>query len=249
MKVMESCLGEANVKEWMIKTKKAAAKCSGMDAPEIELPMFENTFSLVNTLTSRGPPKDGVDNFERIMEKYMKMQMIRQFTSSEGSPRFLKKRQADENELGERLQEKLLMKKIGMENKIGNMTCFLQECGIMDINQNLDHESIKDMFNKIDIADPWLKSKLVEGCDMCIEFAEGLPEEMAAMCPAGPKLFRAKKFKKCMGMLKMKTCMKFDIKKKLEANFGSVEELVKTTGMEEKYLFAVVHEMLKGPEV
>merc|ERR1712178_554348 len=43
MKAMEGCFGEDLVKDHMIKMKRSAAKCMRVEAPELELPMFENS--------------------------------------------------------------------------------------------------------------------------------------------------------------------------------------------------------------
>ena len=69
-------------------------------------------------------------------------------------------------------------------------------------------------------------------------------------CTYGPQLAKVKAYKKCLKMHKMRTCMNFDVKQKLESNFnGDLEDLVKTTGMEEDELLPLVMTLLQGPEV
>ncbi len=41
MKAMESCYGEEVMKKHMLDMKRAMAKCSGTDMPELDLPMFK----------------------------------------------------------------------------------------------------------------------------------------------------------------------------------------------------------------
>merc|ERR1719367_1046222 len=53
MKAMEGCFGEDVMKTHMIKMKKAAATCMRKDAPELDLPLFNNEFRLANVLTRR----------------------------------------------------------------------------------------------------------------------------------------------------------------------------------------------------
>merc|ERR1711976_279224 len=55
MKAMESCWGVANM-------KKSAAKCSGQDAPELDLPMFQSPYRVIQAL---------LDNAERSEEMKM----------------------------------------------------------------------------------------------------------------------------------------------------------------------------------
>ena len=40
-KAMESCFGENMMKTSLLKMKKAVVKCTGMDMPELELPMYK----------------------------------------------------------------------------------------------------------------------------------------------------------------------------------------------------------------
>merc|ERR1719367_168714 len=56
MKAMEGCFGEDVMKTHMIKMKKAAATCMRKDAPELDLPLFNNEFRLANVLTRRWRP-------------------------------------------------------------------------------------------------------------------------------------------------------------------------------------------------
>merc|ERR1712025_1377875 len=49
-KAMESCWGEENMKIWTVRMKKAVAKCSQQDAPELLLPQFRAPYKTVNAL-------------------------------------------------------------------------------------------------------------------------------------------------------------------------------------------------------
>ena len=40
-KAMESCFGEDMMKTSMLKMKKAVVKCTGIDMPELDLPMYK----------------------------------------------------------------------------------------------------------------------------------------------------------------------------------------------------------------
>jgi hypothetical protein len=253
MKALESCFGEDLVKAHLIKMKRAAAKCTGLDAPELDIPAFSSPYRVVSVLTS--PPKDASDNFERLMSRYLQMQMLKQFGSES---RF--RRDADDDDddddmstndldsvfdLGERLNAKLMEKKEDFTSKVGNITCILQELGIFDADKMFN--PTKDDGHMADL-DPYLKSHLESGCDGCTEFAKALPESLTKGCLYGPELAKAMFYKKCMMMVKFKTCMNFDIKRKLEKHFGPIPELEEKTGLDEDVLFEVVKAMLKGPE-
>merc|ERR1711992_8291 len=58
MKAMEGCFGEDLVKDHMIKMKRSAAKCMRVETPELELPMFENSYRFANAM-SRTPRGQG----------------------------------------------------------------------------------------------------------------------------------------------------------------------------------------------
>merc|ERR1712122_50604 len=49
-KAMESCFGENVMKTSLLKMKKAVVKCTGMDMPEIELPIYNNPHRFVHAL-------------------------------------------------------------------------------------------------------------------------------------------------------------------------------------------------------
>merc|ERR1712179_470899 len=49
-KSMESCLGEDMMKTSLLKCKKAVVKCTGVDAPELDLPMFKSPHRMVHAL-------------------------------------------------------------------------------------------------------------------------------------------------------------------------------------------------------
>merc|ERR1712156_736245 len=94
MKAMEGCLGQEVVMDHMKKMKISAAKCMKVDTPELELPMFTNTYRFANSLARRPRLGQG-SGFKNVMETFMKMQMfsqmmratIRPGTSSPSAPR------------------------------------------------------------------------------------------------------------------------------------------------------------------
>jgi len=68
MKAQESCWGDENMKQYMVKMKQAVAKCNQVDAPELNLPPFKSTYRFINTLLT------GADDMEdNKMMFFMKM--------------------------------------------------------------------------------------------------------------------------------------------------------------------------------
>merc|ERR1739844_507163 len=239
MKAMEGCLGEDIMKTHMIKMKKAAATCMRKDAPELDLALFNNQFRLANVLT-RSPKIGGqTAGMRKMMQAFMQMQMISQLLDDE-SPRSFSKRAADDKfDLGSKLQEKLAMKKEEMEAKYGNITCMLRECDVLDSQDKFNPDGIKKEGTKWAkmLKSEWLSKEMLKYCDQCVELAQAVPKSMLEECPWGGE------------MDKVKVCMNYDIKKKLEQHFDSVDKLEEETNIPEDQLFMLVREMLKGPEV
>merc|ERR1712043_137805 len=83
----------------------------------------------------------------------------------------------------------------------------------------------------------------------CDVLAQAVPKSMLEECPWGGEMVKVKTYMKCIMKHKVKVCMNYDIKKKLEQHFDSVDKLEEETNIPEDQLFMLVREMLKGPEV
>merc|ERR1712119_139979 len=74
---MESCWGEENMKLVMADMKKAIAKCSHEDAPELSLPPYRSAYRFTNTMINKGNSYEHVNDmatmFAKMMMKMMKM--------------------------------------------------------------------------------------------------------------------------------------------------------------------------------
>merc|ERR1712062_498401 len=75
LKAMESCWGEENMKLVMVDMKKAIAKCSHEDAPELSLPPYRSSYRFVNTMINKGDNYENINDMDkmRMMMKMMKM--------------------------------------------------------------------------------------------------------------------------------------------------------------------------------
>merc|ERR1712098_728732 len=72
-KAFESCFGEENMKVWTVQMKKAVAKCSQKDAPELLLPQFRAPYKTVNALLEASD--DMQNNDMQMMFKMFKFMM------------------------------------------------------------------------------------------------------------------------------------------------------------------------------
>ena len=58
------------------------------------------------------------------------------------------------------------------------------------------------------------------------QLAEAVPQSMLDECPWGGEMVKVKFYMKCMMKHKVKVCMNYDIKQKLEQHFDSVEKVL-----------------------
>merc|ERR1711981_704173 len=102
----------------------------------------------------------------------------------------------------------------------------------------------------------WFEDKYEGILDSCYQVAENLPaslqEEYVPNNYNGPmrNLGKIKSFMNCCKSAKMKLCMYQDTKKKIEANFGPLDELLEgfNNQLTEEQVFFMVNELLQGSE-
>merc|ERR1712066_145372 len=71
LKAMESCWGEENMKLVMVDMKKAIAKCSHEDAPELSLPPYRASYRFVNTMINKGDSYENINDMATMFAKMM----------------------------------------------------------------------------------------------------------------------------------------------------------------------------------
>merc|ERR1712040_2261 len=71
LKAMESCWGEENMKLVMVDMKKAIAKCSYEDAPELSLPPYRSSYRFVNTMINKGDSYENINDMATMFAKMM----------------------------------------------------------------------------------------------------------------------------------------------------------------------------------
>merc|ERR1711930_46877 len=71
LKAMESCWGEENMKLVMVDMKKAIAKCSHEDAPELSLPPYRSSYRFVNTMINKGDSYENINDMATMFAKMM----------------------------------------------------------------------------------------------------------------------------------------------------------------------------------
>merc|ERR1712165_77149 len=71
LKAMESCWGEENMKLVMVDMKKAIAKCSHEDAPELSLPPYRSSYRFTNTMINKGDNYENINDMATMFAKMM----------------------------------------------------------------------------------------------------------------------------------------------------------------------------------
>lgn len=208
---------------------------------------------------------DMVDVFNRMVDNKMDMR-FRNNPESRMSQIFdmfsRNKRAAAQNgvstanlDLGDRLVEKLNEKKEQMEAKIGNMTCVLKEMGCLNHNNEIDLQGMKDEIKQYAMPSPWFAQRYEQTIDVCYEMANNLPNQIEDHAEVTGDNFgtinlaKVKTFMKCCNKAETKLCMNYDIKKKIESNFGPLDEILEQTQLTEYQLFPLVIQLLYGDEM
>jgi len=153
-------------------------------------------------------------------------------------------------DIGDRLADKVKAQQHQMETKVGNMTCVLRECGILNQQNELDARAQKQYMNQFKVG-KWLKERINKDIDTCVELAENIPREYneSYNYPGFANVAQIKSYMKCIKHSKMRSCMFKDVKEKLEANFGPVKEILEQTQLSEDQLYPLVMNLLHGEEM
>jgi len=201
---------------------------------------------------------DNMDMFSK-MFKQMKSNKYDSYKSNDYSPmmqRFMggfQKRQADDSlELNDRLKEKLENLMTEHVSEMSNMTCVLREMNVLDTRNKIDITAMKADAENYQMPSQWFKEQYFAILDSCHEVAENQPAELDNMynMPGMQHMGTVKSFMTCCKTAKMRLCMNQDTKKKIETNFGPVEELLQSFNnqINEEQLFYMVNELLQGDD-
>jgi len=149
---------------------------------------------------------------------------------------------------------KLEAEKERTTEKIGNMTCILQELNVLDKQNNIDIKAIKEDMTKYTLPSQWFKTRYTELLDTCYAMATTLPgtieKQYEVETKTGTKVDVAqiKTFMKCCAKAKAQLCMNQDLKQKIETSFAPLNEILNKTELTEHQLFPLVLTMLQGQD-
>merc|ERR1711997_442740 len=278
MKAMESCWGAENMKQYTVEMKKAIAKCSNEDAPELSLPPYRSSYRFVNAMINNGNNMDMLKNMMTAMSMSMnqdnsEFSYVQPYSTNSGrSDSFMDKM-------------KMMMMKMKMKDMMRSnyqddydMSEFFKSMRSSDrmdnyrtgsYKKNDPMSQFKQMFNSyrskrqasrrtqpsdnLDLGDR-LVEKLAEQKRHMEQTIGNLPREIADNSVVSGsfgtiKLGEIKMFMKCEMRSKMKLCMSQDIKNKVESNFGPMQSILQQTQLTEAEFFPLVMQLLHGEEI
>merc|ERR1740128_1364230 len=157
-------------------------------------------------------------------------------------------------DLGDRFEAKLQAEKDRTTEKIGNMTCILQELNVLDKQNNIDIKAIKENMTKYKLPSPWFKTRYTELLDTCYAMVTTLPGTIEKQYEVETKtgikvdVAQIKTFMKCCAKAKAQLCMNQDLKQKIETSFAPLNEILNKTELTEHQLFPLVLTMLQGQD-
>ena len=137
--------------------------------------------------------------------------------------------------------------------EIGNMTCVLREVGVLNVENQVDTQLLKQKLAEFTVPSKWFKNKFEDLIDNCYEIATNLPtsilEENVVSGDFGQvNVGQVKYFMKCYYQHHAKLCMDLDTRNKIEENYGPVEDMLDQTGWTEYQLISAFQQLILNEE-
>merc|ERR1712088_605727 len=200
----------------MVDMKKAIAKCSHEDAPELSLPPYRSAYRFTNTMINKGNSYEHVNDMATMFAKMMYEMKNRNHNNYNTY--------SSNSHHGDSKMDKMrmMMKMMKMSNMMDDYpsSSYSSDDSAFDM--------FSDMFDSSDRMDNYRSSS-------CYKMATNLPADIADNSVVTGdtfgtvKLGEVKMFTKCCEKAKTKLCMHQDIKNKVESNFGPMEDILQET--------------------
>jgi hypothetical protein len=112
-KAMESCFGEDMMKTSMLKMKKAVVKCTGIDMPELDLPMYKSPNRVVHALLESAQDLEQMKMLKAFQQLSQSHQQSNNQQQPQGIQLVLGQQQAQpQDDMFKKMMMKMMMKKL-----------------------------------------------------------------------------------------------------------------------------------------
>merc|ERR1712088_1299027 len=176
-KAMESCFGEDMMKTSMLKMKKAVVKCTGIDMPELDLPMYKSPHRVVHALL------ESAEDFEqmKMMKAFQQLSQIKQQSNNQPQPIQLvlgQTQQQPQDNMFKKMMMKMMMKKMFGEQEQQETNNYFKSSpfGNMEsrMNTNNKYEMMEQMMKT------FMHQKHKRAADDVFELGDRLTEKLKA---------------------------------------------------------------------
>jgi hypothetical protein len=224
----------------------------GMNDNKMDMNKFEKMYAMISEMKSE---KQKYDTPVAAMRSSMDIPDFEKMANF--MMNFRSKREApnDALALNDRLKEKIQHVFEEQQTRVGNMTCVLREMNCLNAENEIDVRAMKKDAEQYNMPSVWFKQRYEEIIDVCYEVATNLPaklneQEIVKGEFGTVNLGQIKSFMGCCKNAKQKLCMNQDTKKKIETNFGPIEEILESFKYQisEDQLFTQVNQLLQGSE-
>lgn len=174
-KAMESCFGEDMMKTSMLKMKKAVVKCTGIDMPELDLPMYQSPHRVVHALLS------SAQDFEqmKMLKAFQQLSQVQQQSNNQpqGIQLVLGQQAPQQDGMFKKMMMKMMMKKLfklpeGEQEDEMDFTSPFGNMGSRYMNKNNKYEMMEQMMKT------FMHQKHKRAADDVFELGDRLTEKL-----------------------------------------------------------------------
>lgn len=175
-KAMESCFGEDMMKTSMLKMKKAVVKCTGIDMPELDLPMYQSPHRVVHALLS------SAQDFEqmKMLKAFQQLSQSQQQSNNQpqgGIQLILGQQAPAQDGMFKKMMMKMMMKKLfkepeGEQEDQMDFTSPFGNMGNRMMNKNNKYELMEQMMKT------FMHQKHKRAADDVFELGDRLTEKL-----------------------------------------------------------------------
>merc|ERR1712080_64035 len=262
LKAMESCWGEENMKLVMVDMKKAIAKCSHEDAPELSLPPYRSAYRFTNTMINKGDDYEHINDMATMFAKMMHHMKNRNAFSPYSA-------MSSNSHHGDSKMDtmKMMMQMMKDNDHTYSSSSYNSDSDMFDMFSDMfDNYEQKDNYrSSSDYKNPMGRMSQFKNMFNSIRFKRAAGDNLDLGDRLVEKLAEQKhQMEATIGNM---TCvmrelnvldasnnidvqaMKRDIQKKVESNFGPMEDILQETQLTEHEFFPLVMQLLHGKEM